>query len=96
MKTPAEVIIKPIVTEKTSFAKAEGKYVFRVFMHATKIDIKRAVEQAFNVVVKSVNTATIKPKTKFSGRFKRKTSSWKKAYITLEKGQTIKELEGIA
>ncbi|MCX5751058.1 MAG: 50S ribosomal protein L23 [Candidatus Saganbacteria bacterium] len=96
MKSPSEVIIKPIVTEKTSLARVEGKYVFQVFMDATKIDIKNAVEKAFKVDVKRVNTVRVKPKIKYLGRFERRTVNWKKAYVTLKEGQAIKELEGAA
>jgi large subunit ribosomal protein L23 len=96
MKSPSEVIIKPIVTEKTSLARVDGKYVFQVFMDATKIDIKNAIERAFKVEVKKVNTVKVKPKTKYWGRFERRTANWKKAYVTLKEGQTIKELEGAA
>jgi len=94
MKNPVDVIIKPIVTEKTSLGKAQNKYAFKVFLDANKIDIKYAVEKAFNVSVKAVNTINIKSRQKSFGRSMGKTGNWKKAYVTLMPGQSIKELEG--
>jgi large subunit ribosomal protein L23 len=96
MKEPAEVLLGALVTEKTSLARAEGKYVFKVFLDATKVDIRKAVEKAFRVRVQSVNTAKMKSKTRTFGRTIGRTPQWKKAYVTLEKGQSIKELEGSA
>ena len=86
-----EIIIKPIVTEKSNNELQEGKYTFKVARKATKIDIKRAVEKLFGVKVLSVNTMTVLGKEKrvrFKGkykfRYKRKTyfsMSWNRLYI---------------
>src|SRR5574344_1659108 len=79
-----EVIIKPIVTEKTNESVQAGKYTFRVNKKATKVDIKRAVEKLFNVKVEKVNTMTVKGKEKRVGRSVGMTSDWKKAIVTID------------
>ena len=81
---PEEVIVKPIVTEKSNDGLQEGKYTFRVNKKATKVDIKRAVEKLFNVKVLKVNTMNIDGKTKRVGRNVGKTSDWKKAIVTID------------
>ncbi len=81
---PQEVIIKPIVTEKSNDAVQLGKYTFKVNKKATKVDIKRAVEKLFSVKVKKVNTATVKGKQKRVGKSVGMTSDWKKAIVTIE------------
>jgi large subunit ribosomal protein L23 len=80
---PEDVIIKPIVTEKTNDAVQLGKYTFKVNKKATKVDIKRAVEKLFSVKVEKVNTISIKGKEKRVGRSVGKTSDWKKAIVTI-------------
>ena len=79
-----EVIIAPVVTEKSNDEIQMGKYTFKVNKKATKVDIKRAVEKLFEVKVLSVNTMTIKGKEKRVGRSVGKTSDWKKAIVTIE------------
>ena len=64
-----DIIVKPIVTEKSNEDIANGKYVFKVNKKATKIDIKNAVEKLFNVKVLDVNTINVKGKTKRVGRY---------------------------
>ncbi len=81
---PEEIIIKPVVTEKSNDALQEGKYTFKVNKKATKIDIKRAVEKLFEVKVVDVKTMTVKGKTKRMGRYVGKTSDWKKAIVTID------------
>lgn len=81
---PEEVIIKPIITEKSNDAVQLGKYTFKVNKKATKVDIKRAVEKLFNVKVLSVNTISVKGKEKRVGRYVGKTSDWKKAIVTID------------
>ncbi len=83
-----DVIIKPVMTEK-SYAGIQNKtYTFVVNKDATKIDIKNAVNKIFNVEVEKVNTLNVKPKTKTQntkgGRTIGKTSSYKKAIVTLK------------
>ena len=79
-----EVIIAPVVTEKSNDEIQMGKYAFKVNKKATKVDIKRAVEKLFEVKVLSVNTMTVKGKEKRVGRSVGKTSDWKKAIVTIE------------
>ena len=79
-----EIILKPIVTEKSSTALAENKYTFKVAKKATKIEIKRAVEKLFGVKVLSVNTMTVKGKEKSVRYQTGRTSDWKKAIVTID------------
>ena len=79
-----DIIIAPVVTEKSSGEIQEGKYTFKVNKKATKIDIKRAVEKLFEVKVLNVNTMTVKGKEKRVGRNVGKTSDWKKAIVTID------------
>ena len=79
-----DIIIAPVVTEKSSDGIQEGKYTFKVNKKATKIDIKRAVEKLFEVKVLAVNTVTVKGKEKRVGRNVGKTSDWKKAIVTID------------
>ena len=79
-----DIILAPVVTEKSSSEIAEGKYTFKVNKKATKIDIKRAVEKLFEVKVLNVNTMTVKGKEKRVGRNVGITSDWKKAIVTID------------
>ena len=79
-----DIIIAPVVTEKSSDGIQEGKYTFKVNKKATKVDIKRAVEKLFNVKVLTVNTISVKGKEKRVGRNVGKTSDWKKAIFTID------------
>lgn len=85
-----EIIIKPIVTEKSSSAIAEGKYTFKVAKKATKVQIANAVESLFNVKVINVNTLMVKGKEKRVGANSGKTSDWKKAIVTIDTNPTEK------
>ena len=87
---PEDIIIKPVITEKSNDAVQEGKYTFKVNKKATKIDIKRAVEKLFDVKVADVKTMTVKGKTKRMGRSVGKTSDWKKAIVTIDTNPTDK------
>lgn len=90
-----EVIRKPIITEKATMASENGAVVFQVAMDSTKPEIKAAVEEVFGVKVKAVNTTIIKGKTKkFRGRAGVRSDK-KKAYVTLEEGQTIDVTTGL-
>jgi len=90
---PERLIIEPLITEKAVAARLAFRYVFKVHLAATKIAIADAVEKAFKVKVKAVNTLKVRPKSRVVGRSIGRTSQWKKAYVTLEKGQKIEELE---
>ena len=81
---PGDIIVAPIVTEKSNDGLQEGKYTFKVNRKATKVDIARAVEKLFEVKVLKVNTMTVKGKQKRVGRSVGKTSDWKKAIVTID------------
>jgi large subunit ribosomal protein L23 len=72
---------------------ALGKYTFRVADGANKIEIRKAVEEIFNVNVKSVNTVSVRGKKRRRGRYLGTTSEWKKAVVTLKEGQKIEAFE---
>lgn len=85
-----QVLLGPLVSEKSSrVAEAHNQVVFRVAKNATKLEIRHAVEQLFNVKVESVNTLNVKGKQKVFGRMQGKRSDWKKAYVNLAAGQDI-------
>ena len=79
-----DIILAPIVTEKSSVDMQEGKYTFRVAKNATKVDIKNAVEKLFEVKVLNVNTISVKGKAKRVGVHQGRTSDWKKAIVTID------------
>ena len=88
-----EIILAPVVTEKSNMDMQEGKYTFKVAKKATKVDIKNAVEKLFEVKVLSVNTMTVKGKEKRVGVHQGRTSDWKKAIVTIDtKGSAMKYL----
>jgi large subunit ribosomal protein L23 len=90
-----DVIMKPIITEKATMASEAGAVVFQVAMDATKPQIKEAVEAVFGVKVKAVNTTITKGKVKkFRGRTGERSDK-KKAYVTLEEGNTIDVATGL-
>ena len=93
MAHPYQIIIEPIITEKTSGLRADSVYVFKVLKEATKSQIKNAIKENFGVDVSSINTAKMKGKVRKLGKSIGITSGWKKAYVQLKKGQKIKELE---
>ncbi len=90
MKPLHQIIRKPLITEKTSGQKEAGQVVaFEVAPGANKIEIRQAVEKAFNVKVQSVNTVVVAGKVKRVGRQFGKRSNRKKAYVTLAEGSSI-------
>lgn len=84
-----DILIRPLITERTTELMAEGKYVFVVDKRANKIQIADAVKEVFNVTVENINTVNVKPKTKRMGRSVGKTTSYKKAIVKLKAGETI-------
>ncbi len=90
-----KIILGPIVTEKTNAAMANGKYSFWVAMTANRTEIKEAVEQAFKVRVKDVNTSRQLGKVKRMGVHSGRTPDRKKAVVTLEEGQRIQFFEAM-
>jgi len=88
-------IIEPILTEKLSdLQEKENKYGFVVDKNANKIEIKKAVEDKFEVKVEKVTTMNMKGKLKKLGRFEGKRASWKKAIVTLAENDKIDFIEG--
>jgi large subunit ribosomal protein L23 len=91
-----QIIIEPIVTEKSTQAREHrNAYSFKVKPTATKLQIARAVEEIFNVTVITVHTIRMEGKLKRMGRFAGRRSSWKKAVVTLKKGDTVDFFEGV-
>ena len=81
---PEEVIVRPVVTEKSNDGLQEGKYTFEVNKKATKVEIAKAVEKLFEVKVSNVNTMIVKGKTKRVRYKEGKTPDWKKAIVTID------------
>ncbi len=95
MTTAYSIIKRPVVTEKTTMQKETANMVtFEVDRGANRIEIKRAVEKAFNVKVMSVQTMKVTGKTKQRGRVTGKRRDWKKAMVRLMPGQRIEFFEG--
>ena len=97
MTTPNtyDVILKPVITEKSTLASEHNQVIFEVATGASKPEIKKAVEELFKVKVTAVNTITTKGKTKrFRGRPYRR-SDVKKAVVTLAEGQSIDVTSGL-
>jgi large subunit ribosomal protein L23 len=92
---PTQVIIRPVISEKT-FALAEaGKYTFRIHERAHKTEVRQAVEQLFDVGVVGVRTAWVKPKPKRRGHTAGRTRRWKKAIVQVRPGETIPIFRGL-
>jgi large subunit ribosomal protein L23 len=95
----SEIVIKPVISEKSLDETQRGKYTFRVHVDANKLQVKDAIEQLFNVEVVQVNVSTSKAKEKSRnrrrGRIRGWTSEWKKAVVTLAAGQKIEFFEGV-
>lgn len=96
MKAPQDIILAPVVTERSMAGFADKKYTFRVANDATKVDIARAVEQKFGVKVAKVNTVNVRGHVRRMGRYEGMTAAWKKAVVTLEKdSKTIDFFDGL-
>ena len=97
MKSPYDIILRPVLTEKSYDGMADKKYAFEVAIGANKIEIKQAIEKIFDVKVASVNTMRIEGKLKRQGRTQGRRPERKKAYVTLtESSKTIEFFEGMA
>lgn len=91
-----DIVIRPIITEKTMAGNAMKKYTFEVAKDSTKIDVKRAVEELFGVKVSKVNTLHVRGQLRRQGRSQGYTRSWKKAVVTLtEDSKTIEFFESM-
>ena len=85
-----DVLIRPILTEKTTGLEEAGNvYAFEVGVGSNKHEIKTAIESAFGVSVEDVRTAVMRGKNKRFGRFYGKRSNWKKAYVKLAEGDSL-------
>ena len=88
MRNP-DIILGPVITEKSYKGNQNGVYVFKVDKRATKTQIKNEIEKAFGVKVENVNTLNTKPKARRVGRYAGKTKTYKKAIVTLAQGSSI-------
>ncbi len=95
MRTPREILLRPLMTEKSMRQKEEQNTVaFRVRPDANKVEIRTAVESVFNVKVTAVRTASFEGKLKRMGRYEGRRPNWKKAIVTLAEGHKIDFVEG--
>ena len=90
-----DILIEPVLSEKATALREQGKYVFRVAPAATKLQIKDAVAKLFNVKVVNCTTINVRGKEKRVRGKPGRTASWKKAIVRLAPGETIKVFEGV-
>lgn len=83
------ILIMPVTTEKSYLGAQTGKFVFKVSKKANKISVKKAIEKVYDVHVRKINVANFKGKSRNFGRVHGRTSDWKKAIVTLKRGETI-------
>lgn len=96
MKTAQDIILAPVITEKSMTGLQEKKYTFKVAKDAGKIEIASAVEELFGVKVAKVNTVSVRGQMRRMGRYAGYTASWKKAIVTLtEDSKPIEFFEGL-
>jgi large subunit ribosomal protein L23 len=95
MANPRDILLRPLITEKTTSMMQDNKYTFIVPLKANKIEIRQAVEQIFKVKVLDVNTIRVLGKTKRMGRTQGKRPDYKKAIVKLAPGQRIEFFEGL-
>jgi large subunit ribosomal protein L23 len=95
----SEIVLMPVISEKSMDETQRGKYTFRVHTNANKLQVKEAIEDLFKVDVIDVNVSTTKSKEKSRNRKRGRqvgwTSPWKKAVVTLAAGQKIEFFEGV-
>ena len=84
-----DILIRPLITEKSTRLIEQGQYTFEVHREANKIQIREAVEKTFNVKVKAVNTLNMPRKERRRGRTVGSIPGWKKAIVTLQAGESI-------
>jgi large subunit ribosomal protein L23 len=92
---PSQVIIRPVVSEKSYVLAAAGKYTFRVHPDAHKTQIRQAIEALFDVSVLEVRTMSVKSKPKRRGAIQGRTRSWKKAMVQIGPGESIPIFQGL-
>ena len=86
---PRTIIIAPVISEKSHDDLRQNKYYFRVANNATKTEVRKAIEEIFNVKVENVNIIVNRGKMKTMGRFRGFTPNWKKAIVTVNEKQKI-------
>ena len=92
---PSQVIIRPVVSEKSYVLAANDKYTFRVHQDAHKTQIRQAVEALFDVKVLEVRTITVRSKPKRRGHTSGRTRAWKKAIVQVRPGDSIPVFQGL-
>ena len=95
MANPLHILKSPLITEKGTLVAEHNQVIFRVTPHATKYEIRRAVEALFSVKVAAVRTSNLLGKKKRTGKILGTKPAWKKAYVTLANGQAVDLLEKI-
>ena len=95
MENLCDVLVRPVITEKSNQLMEESKYTFIVSLKATKVEIRQAVEKMFKVQVEAVNTVRVMGKTKRMGNHEGKRPDFKKAIVKLAPGQSIAFFEGV-
>lgn len=90
-----DILIEPVLSEKATALREQGKYTFKVAPDANKIQIKEAVSKLFNVTVVKITTVNVLGKVKRVRGKPGKTADWKKAIVRLAPGETIKVFEGV-
>ena len=96
MRDVNEIIVRPLLTEKSTRARQQNKYVFEVIPDANKIEIRRAVEELGRCEVDKVNTVSVRGKSRRTRRGTGKTADWKKAIVTVKEGQELGGILGTA
>jgi large subunit ribosomal protein L23 len=92
--TNEQILLAPVVSEKSYAGIAEGRYTFRIHPDAHRMQVRQAIEQLFEVHVERVNIVKVQPKPKRRGLFKGTRPGWKKAIVQVREGETIEIFEG--
>jgi len=92
--TKEQILLAPVVSEKSYSGIAEGRYTFKVHPDAHRMQVRQAVEDLFDVHVERVNIVKVQPKPKRRGLFKGSRPGWKKAIVQVREGETIEIFEG--
>jgi len=96
MKDSRDVLIKPVITENSMLKMEENNtYTFKVAKNSNKVQIRKAIEEIFDVKVDNVNTMNMRGKKRRLGRNEGRTASWKKALVKLAEGDSIEIFEGL-
>jgi large subunit ribosomal protein L23 len=93
-RTNEQILLSPVVSEKSYSGIAEGRYTFKVHPDAHRMQVRQAVEDLFGVHVERVNIVKVQPKPKRRGLFKGTRPGWKKAIVQVREGETIEIFEG--